>query len=113
MYQSQSSLLRIKELQQACFRFRSCGESHESKVSPWQTAADSPAAVRSVHACALEVPETPLAQLHQQFKTLGVRVVFLVHRGRLAGLITKKNFLKVAQRTVHGWTHFSGGATGQ
>jgi chloride channel 3/4/5 len=42
------------------------------------------------------VPSTPMDQVHNVFKSLGTRVVFLVARDRLVGVITKKNLLKAA-----------------
>lgn len=49
------------------------------------------------------VPSTPMDQVHNIFKSLGTRVVFLVARDRLVGVITKKNLLKAAHS--HEATH--------
>ena len=39
------------------------------------------------------VPETPLAQVHNIFRQLGVKLVLVARFGSLAGLITKKSFV--------------------
>lgn len=39
------------------------------------------------------VPETPLAQVHNIFRQLGVKLVLVARFGHLAGLITKKSFV--------------------
>jgi len=39
------------------------------------------------------VPETPLAQVHNIFRQLGVKIVLVARFGHLAGIITKKAFV--------------------
>merc|ERR1719160_1536157 len=39
------------------------------------------------------VPETPLAQVHNIFRQLGVKLVLVARFGKLVGIITKKSFL--------------------
>jgi len=39
------------------------------------------------------VPETPLAQVHNIFRQLGVKIVLVARFGHLAGIITKKSFV--------------------
>lgn len=39
------------------------------------------------------VPDTPLAQVHNIFRGLGVKVVIVVRFGKLIGMITKKSFV--------------------
>ena len=38
-----------------------------------------------------------LSDLHIVFKSLGVRCIFLTNHGRLSGILTKKDFLKVCR----------------
>lgn len=40
------------------------------------------------------VPETPLAQVHNIFRQLGVKLVLVARFGKLVGIITKKSFLQ-------------------
>lgn len=39
------------------------------------------------------VPETPVSQVHNVFRQLGLRLIMVVRHGRLQGMITKKNFV--------------------
>lgn len=39
------------------------------------------------------VPETPLAQVHNIFRQLGVKLILIVRGGMLVGIITKKQFV--------------------
>eukprot|EP00397_Hematodinium_sp_SG-2012_P003964 GEMP01003974.1.p1 GENE.GEMP01003974.1~~GEMP01003974.1.p1 ORF type:complete len:848 (-),score=152.16 GEMP01003974.1:1726-4269(-) len=39
------------------------------------------------------VPETPLTQVHNVFRQLGLRMIMVVRHGRLQGMITKKHFV--------------------
>ena len=40
------------------------------------------------------VPETPLVQVHNIFRQLGIKLVLVVRFGKLAGMITKKSLAK-------------------
>jgi len=39
------------------------------------------------------VPETPMSQVHNVFRQLGLRMIMVVRHGRLQGMITKKSFV--------------------
>lgn len=39
------------------------------------------------------VPETPLSQVHNVFRQLGLRMVMVVRHGRIQGIVTKKHFV--------------------
>jgi len=47
-------------------------------------------------------PETPLAQVHNIFWRLGVKLVLVARFGKIAGLITKKSFVDHQQQSHHG-----------